>query len=74
MQCKCGAATQSRQSVVSKLNAELNYSECGACSRVNIENLKVNGAIVARGAEAQRIFNGDLEGFINTPQQGALFM
>lgn len=74
MQCKCGAATQSKSSVVTKLKAEFNYQECGACTRVSSENLKIDGQIVARGAEAQRIFNGDLEGFINTPHQGALFI
>lgn len=69
MQCRCGASTQSRSSVVSKFNAELFYQECGQCSRVGVEFLKVNNIIVLRGKEAQATFHGDLEGFINVPQQ-----
>lgn len=37
--------------------------------RVGVEFLKVNNIIVLRGKEAQATFHGDLEGFINVPQQ-----
>ncbi|AJA16805.1 hypothetical protein VNPA120661_46350 [Pseudomonas aeruginosa] len=69
MQCRCGAATKGRSSVVNKLEAELSYQECDPCGRVHIEHLKVRGQIVARGRQASEIFNGDLERFLSTPQQ-----
>lgn len=69
MQCVCGAATKSRSSVVKKLEAELSYQECEPCGRVQIEHLKVDGRIIARGAEAQKAFNGDLELLLAEPQQ-----
>ncbi|WP_370601979.1 hypothetical protein [Pseudomonas nitroreducens] len=52
-----------------KLEAELSYQECEPCGRVQIEHLKIEGRIIARGFEAQRIFNGDLEHFLSAPQQ-----
>lgn len=73
MECKCGAQTQSKSSVVSKLRAELFFQECRQCSRVGIEYLKIDNVIVMRGKEAKAIFFGDLEGFINKPQQGAFY-
>lgn len=69
MQCVCGAATNSRSSVVKKLEAELSYQECGPCGRVLIEHLKIAGRIISRGAEAQNAFNGDLERLLAEPQQ-----
>jgi hypothetical protein len=74
MQCVCGAATKSRSSVVKKLEAELSYQECEPCGRVQIEYLMVEGKIIARGSEAQSLFNGDLESHLRTPHQsGFLF-
>lgn len=70
MQCRCGSHTQSRSSVVTKLDAELFFQECGQCTWVSIEYLKVKNVIVLRGKEAQATFNGDLVGFIKVPQQG----
>lgn len=69
MQCRCGAATKSRSSVMSKLEAELSYQECESCSRVVVEHLKVRGEILQRGRAAQELFTGDLEGYLAVPQQ-----
>lgn len=73
MQCSCGGNATLRTSVISKFQAELSYQECGACTRVNIEHLKIAGDIRASGREAQAIYNGDLEGWLSTPSQGCLF-